>query len=67
MKLLVTDRSIAPAGAGGGRLEMEEVMEPVFLGMVFAIMWLSASLFAAEVKNLRAAERRHARCPIRVR
>jgi hypothetical protein len=42
-------------------------MEPLFLAGVFAIMWLSASLFAADIEDERAAERRHARCPARIR
>jgi hypothetical protein len=42
-------------------------MEPMFLAMVFAIMWLSASLFAADLETLRATERRLERCPARIR
>jgi hypothetical protein len=42
-------------------------MEPVFLGLVFVIMWLSGSLLAADLQSLRAAELRLARCPARVR
>ena len=42
-------------------------MEPVFLGMVFAIMWLSGSLFASDLENMREAERRLALCPRSVR
>ena len=42
-------------------------MEPVFLGIVFAIMWLSASLLAADLENLRAAERRLALWPAHAR
>ena len=41
-------------------------MEPMFLGAVFMIMWLSASLFAVDIENLRATERRLARCPARI-
>lgn len=48
-------------------LDLEAVMGTVFLGMVFAIMWLSASLFAADIRNLHEEERRLARCPARVR
>jgi hypothetical protein len=44
-----------------------DIMEPVFLGIVFAIMWLSASLLAADLENLRAAERRLALCPAHAR
>jgi hypothetical protein len=42
-------------------------MEPIFLGVVFAIMWLSGSLFADNLEAMRAAERRLARCPAHVR
>ena len=42
-------------------------MEPLFLGMAFAVMWLSASLFAADLQTLRATERRLQSCPVRVR
>ena len=42
-------------------------MEPVFLGMVFVIMWLSGSLFAADIAQLQAAERRILRCPSSIR
>jgi hypothetical protein len=42
-------------------------MEPIFLAAVFAIVWLSASLFAADLETLRAEERRLARCPARIR
>jgi hypothetical protein len=38
-------------------------MEPIFLGAVFAIMWLSATLLAADLETLRAAEQRLALCP----
>jgi hypothetical protein len=38
-------------------------MEPIFLGMVFAIIWLSSSLLADDLESLRAAELRLARCP----
>ena len=38
-------------------------MEPIFLGAVFAIMWLSASLLADDLETIRAAERRLAFCP----
>ena len=40
--------------------------EPMFLTMVFAIMWLSGSLFAADLEAMRAAERRLQRCPARL-
>jgi hypothetical protein len=39
-------------------------MEPLFLGLVFAIMWLSTSLLAEDLRSLHAAERRLARCPV---
>ena len=42
-------------------------MEPVFLGMVFVIMWLSGSLFATDLAQLQAAERRLALCPPSIR
>jgi hypothetical protein len=42
-------------------------MEPIFLGMVFAILWLSASLFAEDIASARATERRLQRCPVFVR
>lgn len=38
-------------------------MEPIFLGTVFAIMWLSSTLLADDLENLHAAELRLARCP----
>jgi hypothetical protein len=38
-------------------------MEPLFLGLVFTIMWLSASLVAADIESIHATERRLARCP----
>ncbi|WP_395020572.1 hypothetical protein [Dongia sp.] len=38
-------------------------MEPIFLGAVFAIMWLSSSLLADDLESLRATEQRLARCP----
>jgi hypothetical protein len=38
-------------------------MEPIFLALVFAIMWLSASLLAADIESLNATERRLAVCP----
>jgi hypothetical protein len=38
-------------------------MEPLFLGLVFTIMWLSASLLADDLENMRATERRLALCP----
>jgi hypothetical protein len=42
-------------------------MEPIFLGMVFAILWLSASLLAEDIESLNAAERRLALCPVHAR
>jgi hypothetical protein len=42
-------------------------MEPIFLGMMFAILWLSASLLAEDIASLRAAEHRLKRCPVFVR
>jgi hypothetical protein len=39
-------------------------MEPIFLGVVFGIMWLSASLLAEDLATLRAAVRRLALCPV---
>jgi hypothetical protein len=39
-------------------------MEPIFLGTVFVIMWLSASLLADDLETMRAAERRLALCPV---
>ncbi len=41
-------------------------MEPIFLGTVFAILWLSASLLAADIESLNATERRLALCPVHV-
>ena len=41
-------------------------MDPIFLGMVFAIMWLSSTLLADDLESLRAAEHRLARCPARI-
>jgi len=38
-------------------------MEPIFLGAIFAIMWLSASLLADDLETMRAAERRLMLCP----
>ena len=38
-------------------------MEPIFLSVVFAIMWLSTSLLADDLATLRATERRLALCP----
>jgi hypothetical protein len=43
------------------------IMEPIFLGLVFAIMWLSSSLLADVLENMRAAERRLALCPAHAR
>lgn len=42
-------------------------MEPIFLGLVFAIMWLSTSLLAEDIARHRATERRLARCPAHIR
>jgi hypothetical protein len=42
-------------------------MEPIFLGAVFAILWLSSSLLADDLETLRATERRLQRCPAHVR
>lgn len=42
-------------------------MEPIFLATVFAIIWLSASLFAEDLETLRDTERRLERCPARIR
>jgi hypothetical protein len=42
-------------------------MEPIFLGVVFAIMWLSGSLLAVDLEAMRAAERRLQRCPAHAR
>jgi|APAra7269096979_1048534.scaffolds.fasta_scaffold20186_2 hypothetical protein len=42
-------------------------MEPIFLGVVFAILWLSTSLLAEDIALARATERRLARCPVTVR
>jgi hypothetical protein len=42
-------------------------MEPIFLGMVFAILWLSASLLATDIESLNATERRLALCPAHAR
>jgi hypothetical protein len=62
------DRCGAPSGLAGVVSKLEaHIMEPVFLGMVFGIMWLSASLFATDLENLRETERRLARCPKSVR
>jgi len=38
-------------------------MEPVFLGLVVAILWLAGSLLAADIQTLQAAERRRQLCP----
>jgi hypothetical protein len=42
-------------------------MEPIFLGLVFGIMWLSASLLAGDLASLRDAERRLSLCPAYIR
>ena len=42
-------------------------MDPIFLGLIFAITWLSASLFATDIQNLQDAERRLALCPASAR
>jgi hypothetical protein len=47
-----------------GRFGWRLIMEPIFLGAVFAIMWLSSSLLADNLESLRAAEQRLARCPV---
>ena len=39
-------------------------MEPIFLSMMFAIIWLSSSLLAEDIARLHATERRLARCPV---
>jgi hypothetical protein len=39
-------------------------MEPIFLCMVFAIMWLSSALLMEDIAALRATERRLERCPV---
>ena len=41
-------------------------MEPIFFGMVCAILWLSTALLMEDVARLRATERRLARCPAHV-
>ena len=62
------DRCSAPDRRREVVLNLEtDIMEPVFLVMVFAIMWLAGSLFAADLENLRAAERRLALCPDSIR
>ncbi|HVM83183.1 MAG TPA: hypothetical protein VMW18_04790 [Candidatus Binatia bacterium] len=43
------------------------MVETVFLAVVFAIMWLSGSLFAEDIQTWHAAERRRHYCPVRVR
>jgi hypothetical protein len=53
----------ASADARVGLLVGDTTMEPIFLGMVFAIMWLSSTLLADDLESLRAAEHRLARCP----
>ena len=55
-------KSITPAIITGLALHW-----PIFLGVVFAIMWLSGSLFADDLEAMRAEERRLARCPAHVR
>jgi formate hydrogenlyase subunit 4 len=42
------------------------MVEPLFLGAVFAIMWLSGSLFAEDIQAWHEAERRVERCPKRL-
>jgi hypothetical protein len=42
-------------------------MDPYFLGAFFAIIWLSASLFAADLLTQRETELRLARVPANVR
>jgi hypothetical protein len=56
------DHRIADPRVGSFRLETL-AMEPIFLGAVFAIMWLSSSLLAGDLETLRATERRLALCP----
>jgi len=46
-----------------GEIDWRRIMEPIFLGAVFAILWLSGSLLAQDLATLRAAERRLAVCP----
>jgi hypothetical protein len=53
----------ASADAHVGSLVGDTTMDPIFLGMVFAIIWLSSSLLADDLESLRAAEHRLARCP----
>ena len=45
------------------RFDWRLIMEPIFLGLVFGIMWLSASLLAEDLETLHATERRLQRCP----
>jgi hypothetical protein len=53
----------ASADARVGSLDGDPTMEPIFLGAIFAIMWLSASLLADDLETMRAAERRLMLCP----
>jgi len=46
---------------------VRNMVETVFLAVVFAIMWLSGSLFAEDIQAWHAAERRRHYCPVRVR
>jgi len=39
---------------------------PLFLGAIFAIMWLAGSLLAQDVRAYHAAELRMRRCPKRL-
>jgi hypothetical protein len=39
----------------------------MFLTAVFLIVWLAGSLFAEDIKKLRATERRLARVPVTLR
>jgi hypothetical protein len=53
------------ACAAAGPLSLETLnMEPIFLCMVFAIMWLSSALLMEDIAALRATERRLERCPV---
>ncbi|HVO02001.1 MAG TPA: hypothetical protein VMT54_07350 [Candidatus Cybelea sp.] len=43
------------------------MVEPLFLAVVFAIVWLSGSLLAEDIRTWHATKRRLQHCPVRVR
>ena len=55
---------VAPNGSN--RLEHIVMVGPLFLGAIFAIMWLSGSLLAHDIRAYHDAELRMRRCPKRL-